>query len=100
MKKKKQWTIKIDRAKFWGIMIDAGFVSVADLHKKSTSTLWVSYNHLTNVINGKEAVSLSVRKALMDIFTAKGIKKGKAEAIFSQIQWDNPDQSTIFDQPK
>lgn len=100
MKKKKQWAIKIDRAKFWEIMIDAGFVSVADLHKKSASTLWVSYNHLTNVINGREAVSLSVRKALMDIFTAKGIKKGKAETIFSQIQWDNPDQSTIFDQPK
>lgn len=82
MKTRKPWSIKIDKGKFWDITTTAGYLSLTNIYKQEKEVLKITYNHLCNVVNGKADVSLRVRKALIQIFTTRGIPQNKILSLF------------------
>lgn len=86
MNHKKSYRTTINKALFWQLAPKGGWTSLKDFHGQHKDQMDITYNHLTNIIAGKEPLCLRMRKILTEILAIKGCTDKQIKGLFVSLK--------------
>jgi hypothetical protein len=78
---KRNLNLRLDKERFWGLLIRGRFVNIKDFHGSLKNYYDVDYTYLLNILNGKKPMSLKMKMAIEYTFTKRGVTSDEIQGL-------------------